>query len=302
MRIFINARQTYVRTYDTNISKLPFLLTMVDSIKTCSGFAPNPAIFGLGVSRCLSNRTSGIYWSSVVTDILLLHSTPHCSGACQVDFFETADSWNWRRKPGSPANRGDLEHRYSPGCQWAGLAYYSCYPNCCGESHSLPCVSGYKLALSAEHIVSILSIQSYVLCSYLYSCLTSGTQWTLLSIDNGFISSPWYYWQSSPSMWVWKQGHSALSLNAITQSKSSGSPAQRQQASTGSGDSGSPSSSSTSQWPLFMGCSWYSSGTGRWWVQHRERLFVGMDYSCWCKYAKYVTSNTTAYQTAYHQY
>jgi len=142
------------------------LLTMEDSVKTCGGFAPNPAIFGLGVSRYLSNRTSGIYWSSVVTDILLLYSSPRCSGACQVDFSEMADLWNWTRKPGSPANTGDLERRYSPGCQWVGLAYYSCYPNCRGESHSLPCISGHKLALSAEHIVSILSIQSYVLCSY----------------------------------------------------------------------------------------------------------------------------------------
>jgi len=297
MRIFINAQQTC----DTNISRLPSPLTMADSVKTCDhGFDPNPAIFGLGVSRYLSNRTSGIYWSSVVTDILLLYSSPRCSGACQVDFFKMADSWNWTRKPGNPANTGDLERRYRPGCQCAGLADYSCYPNCRGESHSLPCISGHKPALSAEHIVSILSVQSYVLCLYLYSGLTSGTQRTLLSVDDGFISSPWYYSQSSPFMWVWTRGRSALNLNAITQSKLSGSPAQWQRASTGSGDSGLPSSSSTSQWPLFMGCSWDSSGTGRRWVQHRERLFVGMDYSCWCKCAKYVTSSTTAYQTASH--
>ena len=52
------------------------------------------------------------------------------------------------------------------------------------------------------------------------------TQQTLLSVDDRPISSPWYYWQSSPSMWVWTRGRSALSQNAITQSKSSGFPAQ----------------------------------------------------------------------------
>ena len=43
---------------------------------------------------------------------------------------------------------------------------------------------------SAEHIVSVLFVQSYVLCSYLHSGLTSGTQRTLLSAGDGFISSP----------------------------------------------------------------------------------------------------------------
>lgn len=161
MRTFINARQMY----DTNISRLPFPLTMADSDTICHGFDPNPAIFGLGVSWYLSNRTSVICWSSVVTDILLLYSRPRCSGARQVDFFETADSWNRTRKPKSPANTGDIERRYNPGCQWAGLAYHSCYPNRREKTHSLPCISGHKLALSAEHIVPILSVQPYVLCS-----------------------------------------------------------------------------------------------------------------------------------------
>jgi hypothetical protein len=54
----INAQQTR----DTNISRLPSPLTMADPItSTCTGFKANPAVFGLGVSRYVSNRTSGIY-------------------------------------------------------------------------------------------------------------------------------------------------------------------------------------------------------------------------------------------------
>ena len=181
--------------------RLPSPPTMADSVPC---FLPNPSIFSLGVSQYLSNHTSGIFWSSVVTDSLLLYFNPRCSDARQIDFFATASSWNRTRKQRSPANTGDLERRYSAGCQWAGLAHNSCYPNRQWNSQSLPCVSGHKLALSAEHVVSILSVQSYVLCShYLHSPdLTIGTQQTLLSVDESSISSPWYYRQPSASMWV----------------------------------------------------------------------------------------------------
>ena len=60
-KTFINAQQTH----DTDISRLPSPLTMpvADPItSTCTGFRPNPAIFGLGVSRYLSNHIGGIYW------------------------------------------------------------------------------------------------------------------------------------------------------------------------------------------------------------------------------------------------
>ena len=248
-------------------------------------FQPNPDILNLGVSQYISNRTSGIYWSVLGTDSLLCYSSPRCSDARQVDFFAKEFSWNRTRKPRSPANTGDLERRYNTGYQWDGLASCNCYPNRPGKTQSLLCVSGHKLALSAEHIVSILSVQSYVLCSYLHSDLTSGTHWqrTLLSVDNIPISQPWYYWQSSPSMWVWKQERSAVNQNAITHSKSSGSPIRWRRASPGSGNSGLLSSSSTSQWPLFIRCSWISSKNGSWGtsrIQHRARLFVGMEYSC----------------------
>ena len=206
-----------------NIYRLPSPLTMADSV-AC--FQPNPAIFSLGVSQYVLNRTSGIYWSSVGTDIFLLYCSPRCGDARQVDFFATAYSWNRTRKPRSPANTGDLERRYNAGCQWAGLAYYSCYPNRREESQSLPRISGHKLALSAEHIVSVLSVQSYVLCSYSHLDLTSGTQRTLLSVDDSSISSHWYYWQSSAFMWVWTQERLAVNQNAIKRSKSSGSPIQ----------------------------------------------------------------------------
>ena len=145
----------------------------------------------------------------------------------QIDYWKpyngchvatTPTLWNWTRKPRSPANTGDLERHYSPGCQWAGLAYHSCYLNRHRKSYSLPCILDHKLVLYVEHIVSILSIQSYVLCSYLHSCLMSGTQPTLLSVDDGFISLPWCYWLPSPSMWVWTRGRLALNQNAITQS------------------------------------------------------------------------------------
>ena len=223
-----------------------------------------------------------------------------CSGTHHVDFYETADSWNWTRKSRSPANKGDLERRYGPGCQWAGLAYHSCYPIRHRKSYSLPCILDHKLALYAEQIVSILSVQSYVLCSYLYSCLTSGNS------ANPVVRRRWFYLSSllllAPfTLYVGLNARTFGSQPECNNTvKSSGSPTQWQRASPGSGDSGFPSSSSTSQWPLFMGCSWYSSGNERGWVQHRAVLFVGMDYSSYCKYAKCLTYSTTAYQMAFH--
>ena len=145
-------------------------------------------------------------WDSLIiyvgTAILLFYCSPCCSDARQVDFFATAFSWNGTRKPRRPANSGDIERRYSPGCHWARLACYSRYPNHRETTQSLPCVSDHNLTLSPEYIVSILSVQPYVLCSHLHSGLTNGTQRTLLSVDDRSISSPWYFWQSSPSMWV----------------------------------------------------------------------------------------------------
>ena len=143
---------------------------MADPTRAC--FDPNPSVFGLGVSSYLSNRTSGIHWSSVDTAILLYSCNPRCCDARQVVLFATAFSWNRRRKPRRPAKTGDLERRYKPGCHYTGLAFYSRYPNHRGTTQSIPCVYDHKLALSLEHIVSILSVQPYVLCPHLHLGLT----------------------------------------------------------------------------------------------------------------------------------
>ena len=80
------------------------------------------------------------------------------------------------------SSRVPLQHRVSLG--WACLLQPLFKPPRKNSVFTM-----HKFALSSEHIVSILSVPSYVLCSYLYSGLTNDTRRTLFSFDDGFISS-----------------------------------------------------------------------------------------------------------------